>query len=407
MSLRLTFALRYIFSRSRLGAANWVCGLSVIAMTLVSMALLIALSVYNGYVDILLGDNGRFDPELVIVPKASRTLSLEDKDLVNFLQSKEISSYTLQLEQKAVLKSNTNEAIVSVCGIEDQHNEVLPLSHFLSEGRMPSRVARGQAIEATVGIALAVENQLSCREDAPSSYRLIFPKRKGLINPLAPASAFRSRPLSIVGVFKPLREDLDRRIIVELSAMQELLDYKETEASSIVLKLASDGRDLEDLITQLRAKAPDAYKLLNREEQHPELSFLIKAEGLMVYLIMVFILLLAAFNLVNGLSMLIIEKRSDMDTLSALGMTKKDQEGIFSSASFMLSTLGLGLGITLGTIICYLQLNYGFAKTGSGIFAQPYPIAIQFSDILLILLLNLLISLGVSFLIKYIIKKFH
>ncbi len=410
MRLALTFAFRYLFGRSRLGAANWVCALSALAITLVSMALVIVLSVYNGYVQLLLGGDKALNPELVLSPLEGKSLSLGDDSLKAFLAQPEIASYSLQIKQRGILKSPSNESLVEVWGIEAQQKELQGLSQLLMEGALPSFRPKGEALEASLGLALAVEDKLSIGDGAgldSSPYRLVFPKRKGLINPLAPATAFRSRALEVVGIIEPIREDFDRTVFVELSALQKLLAYKADEGHSLMLSLDTRQGESEALIEALRAKLPNKYQLLNREEQQPELTFLIKMEGFMVYLVMSFILLLAAFNLANGLSMLVIEKRNELDILTALGMTKQKQERIFSLSALLVSFIGVVLGLILGLLFAYLQLKFGFLSSGQGLMKQAFPIDIQSKDILLILASNLIISLAITLFIKRIIKKFH
>ncbi len=412
MRIALSFAYRYIFSRSRLGAANWVCVLSAVAIALVSMALLIVLSVYNGYVTLLLEGNEKLTPELVLSPQTGNSLSLSDDSLKNFLALPEIASYSLQIKERGILKTRTSEELVEVWGFPKGQKELKGLKDLVTEGSLPEFREKSDVMEASVGFALAVENAISpyrAEEGSQSSspYSLVFPKRKGLINPLAPATAFRSREVAVVGIMEPLREDFDRTVFVELSALQGLLGYKAKEGKSLMLALNKEMGDTEELISKLRKQLSEKYQLLNREEQQAELTFLIKMEGFMVYLVMSFILLLATFNLANGLSMLVIEKRSELDILTALGMTKQKQEQIFSLSALLVSSLGLVFGLMLGLIFCYLQLEFGFLRAGEGLMSQAFPITIKTRDILLILASNFLISLAITLFIKYIIKKFH
>ncbi len=410
MRLALSFAFRYLFGRSRLGAANWVCVLSAVAISLVSMALLIVLSVYNGYVALLLEGNEKLTPELVLSPQEGNSLSLSDDSLKSFLSRPEIASYSLQIQQRGVLKTGTSEEFVEVWGISSEQEEIKGLSNALMEGRLPKFCLKGEAMEASIGIALTIEGKLSINEgigEESSPYRLVFPKRKGLINPLAPATAFRSRALELVGVLKPIREDYDRKVFVELSALQSLLAYKSNEGNSLMLALNTEKGESETIISKLREALPAKYQLLNREEQQSELTFLIKMEGFMVYLVMSLILLLATFNLANGLSMLVIEKRNELDILTALGMTKQKQERIFSLSALLVSSLGVVLGLILGLIFCYLQLEFAFLSAGEGLMTQAFPIVLKGKDILLILVSNLIISLVITLFIKYIIKKLY
>ncbi len=403
MSLTLSFAYRYIFGRSRLSAANWVSLLSAFAICLITSAMLIVLSVYNGYVEKILVTYEDLDTELVIAPKDAKVFSLNDEELQSFLSSEKVKTYSCELQERGLLRMPDKELILDVFGIDEAKDELLPRNTIIQEGRMPRKGLTKDRVELALGYAVAMKNGLYLSDQAPSQMiSLLFPKRKGLINPLAPATAFRSKVLDVVGIFKLSNSEYNERVYVELSALQKLLDYRNSEVSRINL-VPSEGLSFEELSEAL----PKDYRLLDREAQHPELTYIIKIEGFMVYLILGFILLLSAFNLINGISMLILEKRQELDILRALGMSRRRQERIFSNAGLLVSTIGLVIGLFFGLAFAFLQQKFGLIMTGSYLIPEPLPMKICVKDILLIVVAEGFIYLVIMLFTTRIIKKFY
>lgn len=399
MGLTSFFALRYLFSPSRMGAVNWVSGISAVAIAVVSMALVVALSVYNGYVKLILQTTGAAAPELLITPQQGATLDMREPTLLTALESDLVASYSPMLRAKGVIRHLATEQMVDVVGVAPEYWQVVGGDSLLLEGRLPKQGS--STPEILVGMALASEGiSPMAQQDA----RLYFPRRQGLINPLAPGTAFRSTELVVTGIMRPVDEEFDRQGYVDISVMHDLLAYQEHIATAVALRLARGVPPTEGK-QRLAERLVGKYHLLDRAEQHPELTFLIRMEKLMVFLIMTFILLLAAFNLASGLAMLILEKRADLQTLRALGMTSRMEGRIFALAGVLISLLGSFVGVTLGLILSWLQERFELMEAGQGLLTMPFPIDIQASDILLILLCTTLVSCVISMVPSFFFKK--
>lgn len=399
MGLTSFFALRYLFSPSRMGAVNWVSGISAVAIAVVSMALVVALSVYNGYVKLILQTTGAAAPELLITPQQGATLDMREPTLLTALESDLVASYSPMLRAKGVIRHLATEQMVDVVGVAPEYWQVVGGDSLLLEGRLPKQGS--STPEILVGMALASEGiSPMAQQDA----RLYFPRRQGLINPLAPGTAFRSTELVVTGIMRPVDEEFDRQGYVDISVMHDLLAYQEHIATAVALRLARGVPPTEGK-QRLAERLVGKYHLLDRAEQHPELTFLIRMEKLMVFLIMTFILLLAAFNLASGLAMLILEKRADLQTLRALGMTSRMEGRIFALAGVLISLLGSFVGVTLGLILSWLQERFELIEAGQGLLTMPFPIDIQASDILLILLCTTLVSCVISMVPSFFFKK--
>lgn len=397
MSLAFFVGLRYLFSRSRMGAVGWVSAISVLALSVVSAALVVVLSVYNGYVDIILQGSQELNADLVIRPTEGRTLNLEaDSTLRRALQMEGIEAVSSELRSLGILQRDGAQVALPVVGISGDYNRVLGLGEHVSSGVLVGKPHSAELVPMTLGIAVAVTNGYLQSSDSIDA-QLYFPKREGFINPLAPASAFVSAPIQVAGVLSPLREDVDKQAYVSLAQLQTMLGYPEGECSSVLLKL-SDGAGLMQLKGALSAELGQAYQVLDREEQQPELAYLIRTERWMIYLIMGFILLLAGFSLASSLVMMIMEKEQDLLTLHALGLNVGGRASIFVTAGVFISLLGSLTGLLLGLLISLSQEQWGWVTVGQGLMSMPLPSHLKATDLLWVLLMTLSISIIVAWL---------
>lgn len=402
MRLSLFFALRYMFSPSRLGAVGWITLISAVAIAVVSMAMVLVLSVYNGYVQLIERATGVSTPEFVIAPAVGTTLSLEAEPKLRIaLESEAVECYALVLEGLAMLRGSGGESLVQIYGVEESYWEVLPKDSLLLGGEVPLSVLNESDKEQIVlGAGVLTSGVESI--DAADAYTLFFPRRIGMINPLAPSTAFRSRDVELSGLLRPVDKSLDQRGYVRLELMQELLGYEPGVASYIAIR----GRiPSEKLKQRLIPYLPEGYRLLDRQEQHPELTLLVRVEKLMVYIIMLFILLLATFNLISGLAMLVMEKRGDLMMLSSLGMSARDRRRIFALSGLLIAFTGAALGLLLGLSFGYVQQRWGLVMAGSGVFAMPFPIVLRGSDFVLILFGILFISFITSWALSLFMRR--
>lgn len=402
MRLPLFFALRYMFSPSRLGAVGWITLISAIAIGVVSLSMVLVLSVYNGYVQMIEQATGVSTPELIITPKVGSTLDFNaDVRLGLALSNDSVESYAPVLEGLAMLRGASGESLVQIVGVATDYWRVLKKDSLLLDGDIPREIINDDTEDILLGIGVLSSG--IDEKDKGGLYTLFFPRRSGMINPLAPSTAFRSREVRLSGMLRPVDQALDRRGYIRLGLMQELLGYESGVASYIAVK----GRvGAEQLKERLHTYLGDSYRILNKQEQHPELTLLIRMEKFMVYAIMLFILLLATFNLISGLAMLVMEKRADLSMLAALGMSASSRRHIFSFAGLLIALVGSSLGLILGLALGYVQQTWGIVIAGSGEFAMPFPIVQQASDFLIIfagtLSISLITSLAMNLFIRHI-----
>lgn len=394
-----------------MGAVGWISGISVVAIAVVTAALVCVLSVFNGYVEMILRGANKVDPELIITPRTGAVLSLADDPIRTALLSDDIADYSAVLKSVGMLRLGDREQMVEVYGIDEHYDEgvIYPsTADLVYNGRfLNPRGGQDTLPEVAVGVQTAIDLGIRLSPDGrDNTPQLYFPRRKGMINPLAPSSAFRMTALSVVGVLYGEREDFDRRLFVPLTVMQDLLDYTETQASHVALRL-KPGSALEK--RAMRQRLEEAlghdYKVLDREEQQPELTLLIRAERIMVYVVMLFVLVLAAFNLASSLVMLVLEKRQDLLTLRAMGASSSQRSSVFAMTGLLISLIGIGTGILLGLMLCYAQEATGFLQAGQGLTRMPFPIEVRWSDVLLILPSALVISLTTTLLPSFFVRK--
>lgn len=388
MSITRFIALRYLLSRSRMGAVNWVSGLSAVAIAVVSMALVIVLSVYNGYVQLILQTTSMATPDLLIEPRYGHVYDWQDDPcLEEVLRSPDVVAYSPVLRTLGLVRHSSGETILEVVGVGEDYWRILPEDKLVLDGSVPSNPT-----EMLIGLSLA---NAGLSHSPLAEATLYVPKREGLINPLAPATAFRSTPVEVSGILNPIDEAHDRLAYLPIATLQNLLNYSPSTASALAIGLRSDA-DPSAVKKTLQSHISRDLRILERSEQHPELTFLIRTEKLMVFLIMSLILLLAAFNLASGLSMLIIEKRDDLTTLRALGLTTRSEGRIFALTGLLISFAGSLVGALLGLLVCWIQARFELIEAGNGLMTMPFPIDIKGRDLLLVLGCTAFVSCVIS-----------
>lgn len=382
-------ALRYVFSRSRLGAAGWISLISAIAIGVVTAALVCVLSVYNGYVALLLGGETHCMPELLIKPRTGSVTSGDS--LVRVVERLGLAEHCSRiLTTQALLRLGETEQMCEVYGVDEHYTKVLPIERSMAEGSFlsPHPADSLEGLSVSLGIGLYVEANLS---EPTTDASLLLPRREGLINPLAVASAFVQEPLYISGVLPAYNEAVNKRVYMRLSDVQTLLNYPSNRLSALCL-VPRSGLTTQEVQATLQKALGESYEVQNREEQQPELTLLIKTEKLMVYVIMCFILVLAAFNLASSLAMLIMEKRADIAVLRSMGAMPRQVSMIFAATGLLVSGIGSVVGLLLGLMFCLLQQELGFIASGEGASRVVFPIELQWQDLIYILLATFVVA---------------
>ena len=390
MSFVRLLAVRYLFSKTSLSATRWISIISAVAIGVVTAALVCVLSVYNGYTAMILASDNDSSTEYVIREVSQK--NFDATTLLNQIKSSELSDKIhtgLVLSSQGVIEIAGEHIPLQIHGINQAYSELVPLKKHIYDGSYIEFHHITHTPDILLGIGLLQKNSLNI--NLTENPKLILPRRQGFINPLAPASAFEERSLRISGVLKPLSDDINKSAYIDIDVLQDMLSLPQGVVSAIALK---PDRSISQTALR-RALSPilgTKYKLLNREEQQPERTFLIKSEKIMVYLIMTFILILAAFNLSSSLVMLIIEKRKNINTLISLGAQSNKIRWIFTLTGILTSTIGSIIGLSFGLTICLLQERFALLYTGEGASQLPFPVDVQLSDLGLILIITLIVS---------------
>ena len=400
--LSLSIALRYLFSRTRLHAVNYVTALSAIAIAVVAMALVAVVGVYNGYVAMILDATAQVDADIVLKDAAGAVFDLHDlPDYRRQLTQAGAEAITLRLESKGLLRVGEQQWVVDAIGVDSTFAAVYPMARAAEVPTLHTATTftDGEGIPITpiqIGASIQLPPDSSRREQAEATAEVLFPKRLGFTNPLAPASSFQSIEVQVIGQYAPVSQEMDAAVYLPLSRLQEALDYGASQVSSIGIHLRQ-GISTSDFKRQVQELYGDKLKALDREEQHPDLSYLIRMEKVMTYLILLFILLLAAFNVASSLAMLLIEKEEDSRIFTALGAPPRFTQQVFRRVGLLIALTGTSIGMLLGWGLCLLQAQFGLVRSGSGMDAIALPVDVRPLDMLVIFIsvtaLSFLISL--------------
>lgn len=400
--LSLSIALRYLFSRTRLHAVNYVTALSAIAIAVVAMALVAVVGVYNGYVAMILDATAQVDADIVLKDAAGAVFDLHNlPDYRRQLTHAGAEAITLRLESKGLLRVGEQQWVVDAIGVDSTFAAVYPMARAAEVPTLHTAATftDGEGIPITpiqIGASIQLPPDSSRSEQAGATAEVLFPKRLGFTNPLAPASSFQSIEAQVIGQYAPVSQEIDAAVYLPLSRLQEALDYGASQVSSIGIHLRQ-GISTSDFKRQVQELYSDKLKALDREEQHPDLSYLIRMEKVMTYLILLFILLLAAFNVASSLAMLLIEKEEDSRIFTALGAAPRFTQQVFRRVGLLIALTGTSIGMLLGWGLCLLQAQFGLVRSGSGMDAIALPVDVRPLDMLVIFIsvtaLSFLISL--------------
>ncbi|CCY02057.1 putative uncharacterized protein [Prevotella sp. CAG:924] len=377
-------ARHYLFSRKKTHAINVISIISVIGVAVATMALVIVLSVFNGFQDLMASFFTNFDPQLKVVPTEGKTRPADDPILTEIRKLPQVDVATETLEDQALAVYNGNQAMVMVKGVDDNFAELTHITDIVyGEGTFDLHTANLEI--GTPGIRLAQTLGLGTRWQ---NYLHIYaPARNGQLDLSDPTSGFVEDSLFSSGlVFNVKQSKYDKNYILTSIGFARNLFGQQGMLSALEIRLKA-GSDLDAVKKKMQEIAGTKYKVLDRYEQQAGTYKIIKVEKFMAYLFLTFILIVACFNIVGSLSMLIIDKKDDAQTLSSLGATNHQIRQIFLFEGRMISVIGAVLGIALGLLLCGLQQAFGFVRMGGsdGTFVvNAYPVSVHYVDVFFI-----------------------
>lgn len=386
MNFPFFVARRYLFSKKKTHAINVISLISVIGVAVATMALVIVLSVFNGFHDLVASFFTNFDPQLKVVPVEGKTVPADDPILTKISHFPEVDVATGTVEDMALAIYNGKQAMVTIKGVDDNFPQLTHITEILyGDGQFQLHTANLQY--GTPGIRLA--QTLGLGANWKGYLKIYAPQREGQLDMTDPQSGFVVDSLISPGVvFSVNQGKYDKSYIVTSLGFAQNLFNQQGMLSALELRL-KPGSNFESVKARMQQVAGKKYQVLDRFEQQSDTFKIMKVEKLMAYIFLTFILIVACFNIIGSLSMLIIDKKDDVVTLRNLGASDKQIRRIFLFEGRLISFFGAILGILLGLLLCWLQQQYGFVKMGSsdGTFVvNAYPVSVHYSDVLLIFL---------------------
>lgn len=384
MRFAFYIARRYLFSKKSTNVINIISGISVVGVAVATMALVVTLSVFNGFHDLVANLFTRFDPQIQVVPAKGKTAPADDPVLDSIRRMPQVDVATECVEDRALAIYNGRQAMITLKGVDDNFKELTNITDILyGNGDFSLRAANLQY--GTVGIRLA--ETLGMSADWDGFLKIYAPKREGQLDMGNPMDGFVEDSLISPGVvFMVKQAKYDKGHVIAPIAFARNLFGQQGMLSSLELRLKA-GSDLDAVKAEMKKLAGSKYKVLDRFEQQEDTFKIMKIEKLIAYIFLTFILVVACFNIIGSLSMLIIDKKDDVETLRNLGADDKTISRIFLFEGRLISLVGAVAGIAVGLLLCWLQQAYGLVALGqsSGTFiVEAYPVSVHPEDIVLI-----------------------
>lgn len=381
MNLSLYIAKRYFFSRRKRHASNIITSVSVAGFTIGSMALIIVLSAFNGFEVLVDSLYHSFYPDLRITAKQGKVFELSKAQLKQLRSIQGVTFAGEVLEENVLLKYGEKQSIATLKGVEEKYLQVSGMDSLVVQGSPFLEV--GQLDYAIAGGGVAYK--LSLNPHSEFEQLQVYVPKRGANPQLQPDKAFNRSNIYPGGIFAVEESVDDKYVFVPLRFAREVLDYP-VQQSAVEMSIAQDV-SLNEVQQQVKSYLGDAFYVKNRYEQNEVLYRIMKSEKLAVYLILTFILLIAAFNVTGSLYMLVIEKKADMEILRSMGADDRLIQRIFLSEGLLVTCTGSLLGIALGFVFCLLQQTYGFITIGGSNTAvvEAYPVQMKALDFVVVL----------------------
>lgn len=390
MRLPFFIARRYLFAKKSHNIINVISGISAAGIMVGTMALIIVLSVFNGFEHVIVSLFNTFDPDIRITLVEGKTFHAGDIAADKIKQMNGIVRYTDVLEENALLRCNNRQYFATIKGVSPEFQQSSGLDSMLVEGDMVLE-SKGEPF-AIAGRGVAFYLGLN-PQDMVHKLEIYVPRRGATA--ARPDQAFNSAKLFISGIFA-IQDDFDSKyVLLPLGFTRELLDYTD-EVSAVELGLKK-GIETEQVQKNLQTLVGPKFKVQNRFQQQSTLYSLMKSEKLAVFFILGFILLIASFNVIGSLSMLIIEKKKDINILWSMGADGRLIRRIFLVEGLLVTTLGALTGLILGAIVCWVQQHFGIVKlqvSGGSFLIDSYPVSMQLFDFVMVFLTVFFIGLA-------------
>lgn len=406
MNFPFFIARRYLFSKKSTHAINIISGISMVGVAVATMALVVTLSVFNGFQDLVASLLTAFDPQIKVVPAEGKTAPADDPVLTEIRRMPQVDVATECVEDQALAVFNGRQAMVTVKGVDDNFAELSHINDILyGDGSFSLHAANLQY--GVPGIRLA--DDLGMTASWQGFMKIYAPRREGQLDMTNPTEGFVEDSLISPGVVFSVRQArYDRDHIITSIGFARNLFGRQGMLSALEIRL-KPGSDLDAVKEEMKRIAGPKYHVLDRMEQQADTFRIMKVEKFIAYIFLTFILAVACFNIIGSLSMLIIDKKKDVITLRNMGADDRQITRVFLFEGRMISAIGAVGGILLGLLLCWLQQTYGLVALGSssGSFVvDAYPVSVHPEDIIVVFITVIAVGfLSVWYPVRYFAKR--
>lgn len=379
MHLPLFIAGRYLFAKKSHNVINIISAISAVGMTIGTAALIIILSIYNGFDELVKSTLSNVEPDILITPAKGKVFIPNGETFDRIRQNPLIDEYDLILQENVFVDYDGHQGIAKAKGVDSAFEAESPLAEHITNGEFS--LHKGQLPQMVVGAGLAYK--MGMNPAFLASAELYFPIRDrnfSLANPAASIETVRMRPSGIFSVNQQIDDDL---MIVPIEEMRKLLGYEE-EVSGVELRLVegSTAKDLRSAIKDIQKELGPDFKVLDRFRQNTSLYKMMRYEKAAIFLILIFVIIIIALNIFGSITMLIIEKKDDIETYRSLGATDQMLRRTFTLEGWLISLLGLAAGLVIGIGFSLAQQHFGFIKMPGSFLVNAYPVILQWQDVL-------------------------
>lgn len=379
MHLPLFIARRYLFAKKSHNVINIISAISAVGMAIGTAALIIILSIYNGFDELVKSTLSNVEPDILITPAKGKVFIPEGEAFDRIKANPMIGEYDLILQENVFVDYDGHQGIAKAKGVDSAFEAESPLAEHITNGEFS--LHKGQLPQMVVGAGLAYK--MGMNPAFLASAELYFPIRDrnfSLANPAASIETVRMRPSGIFSVNQQIDDDL---MIVPIEEMRKLLGYVE-EVSGVEIRLTegSTAKDIRSAIKHIQKELGPEFKVLDRFRQNPSLYKMMRYEKAAIYLILIFVIIIIALNIFGSITMLIIEKMDDIETYRSLGATDQMLRRTFTLEGWLISLLGLAAGLVIGIGFSLAQQNFGFIKMPGSFLVNAYPVILQWQDVL-------------------------
>lgn len=407
MNFPFYIARRYLLSKKSHHAINIISGVSVCGVAIASAALIVILSVFNGFQDMVSDLFTAFDPQLKITPATGKYMVADAEELEKVRAYKDIAVYTETVEDQALLMLNNRQVMATVKGVDDNFEELTHIDDILvGDGEFETSV---DIIDYAVPGYMLLQ-QLGVTENFATPITVYAPTEGEEIDMTDPSESFNQEELFSSGVaFRVNQAKYDNNYVITNIAFARRLFDRQGYVSAVELRLKG-GTDIGSAKSAIKKILGEEYVVRDRYEQQEDTFKIMNIEKFISYIFLTFILMIACFNIIGSLSMLIIDKKDDAVTLRNLGATDKQIANIFLYEGRMISIVGAVIGLVLGIALCFVQQKYGLVKFGkdtTSYIINAYPVSVHFLDVLLVLGTVIVVGFAsVWYPVKSLTKKF-